>query len=308
MNRSIVKLIVVLVALLALYLIIHSARDVKSRPEPFIKADSSAVDGITISGKQGKVILKKRGNDWLLTEPVEYPAESRFVYELVGKLCAMTIEAKTTDNPEKQAYFQVDTSGVEFTITQGEKTVGRFIIGKMSDSRRHTYCRRVDENSIYLVPGNFTGHTSRKPKDWRNKIIMELPKETLARLDFTYPNSSYSLVLEDTVWTIQEGGKLALADKKIVDRILNALGRFHTYEFLDGDSARMVDFTQPELFLTVTDINGEKTELALRPLESDTEKYYLKKSGVDNTVFVIYKGSASALLQKVEDFKPKEIG
>ncbi|HEX7344932.1 MAG TPA: DUF4340 domain-containing protein, partial [bacterium] len=146
---------------------------------------------------------------------------------------------------------------------------------------------------------------NRKMKDWRDKVIMEVDKETISRMDFQYPQEAFSLVKADSLWRLQSGGTDLPTDKGSVDRMLSSVSRFRTFEFVDGDTVKLVDFSRPEIAVTVTLEGGTTTKLALLPQDKEGNRYLVKKDGVDNTLFVIYKGSANALMKKADDFKEK---
>lgn len=307
MKRSLLIPLLILAALLVVYLIIDSARNVTYQPKAFVDVDTSKIDAVSIHSKDTDILLKRVAGSWRLAEPVDYPAETKMVDDLIGKLGKLEIETLISEDPAKDSLFQVDTSGTQITISAGSDTVARMIMGKPSDNYRHTYCRKVGDKKIYLIKGTFSSQLNRKAKDWRDKAILEMDQERISRIDFQYPKESFSLAKHDTLWYLEVGDKSDQADKKMVDRVLSVLSRFRTYDFVDGDTVNAVDFTVPGFSVTVTTDNGDIYNLAFVPLERDKEanRYLVRKKGVDNTLFVIYKGSANAIMQKAEDFKEK---
>ena len=306
MSRSLLILLGVLVVLLIVYLIVNSARDVTYQPEAFLKIDTTEVSGFSITNEHGTIKLRKSGGIWRLAEPVDYPAEARFVDDLMKKIGAMEIETMISRDPEKASMFEVDTAGVEVAVLAGADTLGQFIVGKMSDNYSNTYCRKIGEDTIYLIRGTFTGQLKRQAKDWRDKVILEMDKALISRLDFQYPRETFSLAKHDTVWALEFKGKEVPAMDKMVDRTLSVISRFRAYDFVDGDSAKMVDFSVPELALTISTEAGDQYRLAFVPQDVEENRYLVRKSGVENTLFVIYKGSANSIMKHAEDFEMKE--
>lgn len=307
MKKSLITLLVVFTVLLIVYFAVKSAKDVTYQPEPFVKMDTARVEGIAINSKGNFVQLRKISGVWQVTEPLQYPAETRLVNDLLGRLKGMDIEDVISEDPGKDSLFQVDASGTEIAITQGADTLGHFIIGKQAANSRHVYARRVNQQKTYLVKGTFAGQFTRKAKDWRSKVILEIPREEIARVDYRTPTGDFALVKQDTIWMLEQGGLTLPTEKPMVDRTLNSISRFRTVDFLDGDSARAIDFSNPEFSFTVTSSQGtQRIDLKMQP--TDSTKYCVKcvkKEGSDNTLFVIYKGSANAVMPKAEDLKEK---
>ena len=306
MKRSQVLSLIALAILIVIYLAVRSARNVTvSQPKPMVKVDTTQVNGLTIRNKTDLISLRKEGGAWRLADPINYPADARFVHDLLGKLANLEIETLISEDPAKDSLFQVDASGTEITIAAGGDTLAKVILGKMSDNGRLTYARRPHENKIYLVRATFGGQINRKTKDWRDKVIMEVDKATISRLDFQYPQETFSLSKEDSLWFLQAGGASLPTDKGSVDRALTSVSRFRTFDFVDGDTVKLVDFSRAEFAMTVTLEGGATTKLALLPQDTEGNRYLVKKEGVDHTLFVIYRGSANALMKKPDDFKEK---
>lgn len=306
MNRTLMILLVALAVLVVLYLVINSARDVTYKPGALYDIDTTKVDGIIITNQNDVIKLRRVSGGWRLAEPIDYPAESRFVSDLMGKMGSLEIEALTTEDPSKDTLYGVDTSGAVVTLLAGSDTLANFIVGKAAENYRHTYCRRVGEDKIYLVRGTFTGQLNRKAKDWRDKVILEIDKDKITRLDFEYPREKFSLVKADTIWILESQGQSNPVDERTLNQTLGALSRFRTFDYVDGDAARAVDFSVPDLALTVTMEGGETYKIALLPQDREKDRYLVRKDGVENTLFVIYKGSANSLMKKFQDYKKKE--
>jgi hypothetical protein len=306
MNRSIIVLLGVLAVLVLAYIIINTARDVTEKPELFFTLDTTRVDGLTIINNHDTINLKKRADGWYLGEPLDYPADARFTSNVMEKLGTMQIETLITEDTTKAAQYEVDTAGVEVEVFQGEESVAHFIIGKTSPSNRHTYCSFVDDDKIYLLQGTFTSQLNRKKKDWRDKVILEIDKVLINRLDFTYPQESFSVIRSDTGWTVEGQGASFVADENLVNRSLQTVSRFRTFDFVDGDTVQVVDYTVPSLILTVNTDIGDTYQFSFVPQDDEAKRYLVKKDGVERTLFVIHQGSANAIMKHPDDFQIKE--
>jgi len=306
MNKSLLTLLAVLVVLLVIWMFIDSTRNVTVEPQAFFDVDTSAVDGFIIKNNNGTIELKKSGGTWRLAQPIDYPAENRFVEDLLKKMDEMTIENLVTHDTDKDSTYGLDTSAVEVTVMSGSKPIADFMVGKTATNGRHTYCRMVGDDAIYRIKGTFTSQLRRQQKDWRDKIILEIDRDAITRLDYVYPKESFSLVKVDTTWQLEIGNSSQATNERNVNQALSLLSKFRTFDFLDGDSARAVDFSKPDLIVTITTDVGDVYKLTLVPQDKDANRYLVKKDGVDNTVFIIYKGTANAMMKMADDFKEVE--
>jgi len=89
MKRSTILLISVAVVLaLAVYFVSRQPGERSlsdSSGEPLVKYDSAAVDKMKIQSKSGTVLLERQGGKWMITSPIQYPANEAAVTSAVGK-------------------------------------------------------------------------------------------------------------------------------------------------------------------------------------------------------------------------------
>ncbi len=305
-NKSILALLGVFIVLLVVYLLVNSARNVTTKPRPFFTVDTTDVDEIQIKSPEGEVVLKRSGSSWRLSSPLDYPAEGNYISSLLTKVKDMTIENLVTTNTDEDTLYGFDSTAIEVSLYGKGKPLAQFIIGKTAENFRHTYCRRSGEDAIYRVKGSFTSYFKRKTKDWRDKKILDLDRDSITRIDYQYPKESFSLVKADTVWTIESGKTTEPAEDRFVRQAVSLVSRFRTFDFVDGDSVKVYDFSKPDLTITIQTDDGSTYEMSLIPKDKEENRYVIKKEGVDNTLFVIYKGTANALMKHKKDFKPVE--
>ncbi|MCX6641412.1 MAG: DUF4340 domain-containing protein [bacterium] len=306
-NKSLIYLFGALVLLLVIYLIVNSARDVTQKSVAFIKADTTKIDGFAIRNQTGAFKLKKSSDQWRVVEPVDYPADPRFTADLISKIASVEMESVVSEDTSKYSQFQVGDSGAELTVFQGSKTVAHLIVGKPTDTRSHTYVRKVGDQKIYLVKGIFTGQLSRQVRDWRDKNVINLEREAVSRLDFTTPKGSFSLVrVDSTRWNILNGELESPAKQTEVDHSLSAVSKLRCFDFVDGDTVKLVDYAQAEGRVTINTTSGEIFKLSLIAQDPEKNRYLIKKDGVDGTLFIVYKGTALALIKNPEDFDPNK--
>jgi hypothetical protein len=308
MNRSLLTLLAAFVVLVGIYLVVKSSRDVTYHPQKFVSIDTARVDAIRLQTPTDKVLLKKKAGEWQVEQPITYPADSRLVRDMLSKLAAMEMETDEplSQDPLRDTVYQVGETGTQVAIAIGTDTVANLIVGKMAPDSRHTFVRRSGNNNIYSVSGLYVSQLNRKVRDWRDKTILDIARDSINRIDLQWPNQTFSLVKVDSLWRM-EGATVSPFDQASVEHLASAFYHFRTLEFLDGDSVRMVDFSRPDFTITVSTTTGKRS-FSLLQVPHDENRFYLKRDDLDNTLFIIYKGTAGVYMKKPEDFKPKPPG
>jgi hypothetical protein len=308
MNRSLLTLLAAFIILVAIYMVVKSSRDVTFHPQKFAPVDTARVDAIRIQTPTDKVLLKKKNGEWQIEQPLTYPADSRLVRDLLSKMSALEMETDEplSQDPVRDTLYQVGETGTQVAMAVGTDTVANFIVGKMAPDSRHTFVRRAGNNNVYSVSGLYVSQLNRKVRDWRDKTVLDIARDSISRIDLQWPNQTFSLIKVDTLWRM-EGASVTPLDQPSVEHLAGAFYHFRTLEFLDGDSVRMVDFSRPDFTITVTTATGKRS-FSLLQFPQDENRFYLKRDDLDATLFIIYKGTAGVYMKRPEDFKPKPPG
>ena len=295
-------LVIIAVVLLVIYLVSQRGTPVKRVADYFVKIDSAAVSKVEIKHEDVELTLEKRGDQWWLTEPVEYPANARFGEDLASKLSDLRIENLISQQTEKQEMFEVtDSQGIRVTVYAGGAPI-TIIMGKVSEGFRHTYMRLADSQDINLVKGVYRSYFTRNVRDWRDKTITKYDKEDLTGFVLTYPNKSMELTKLDTGWVAKIGNEEFAAKQNIVGRLTNLLGSMNCFDFMDTLDTQKYDFSKPDFQLKVTTLADEFT-IKLLPVDEEAQKYVLEKDDA-LTHFLIYQRTAKVLMKEFDEFRP----
>jgi hypothetical protein len=292
-------LLAVLLVLLGVYWLVQSGKPVVEADRPFMAVDSAKVNKLDVVASGESVQLVKQGDNWMMTQPVNYPAASKTVEAAVGKLKDMKKLALVTEKKDRFSEFQVDDSaGTKVTVGDGAKTYTMYV-GKMSPTG-NSYARMDGSDQVWEVGGGNSGMFKRKAKDWRDKTITELSTADMKKFTLVYPGQTITVEKQDTLWNVTDGKSSFVAQKSTMDRLTNMLSRMQTVDF--ADTLPPTAFDSPALDLKVELTTGEPVELKLIPKGEDATQYYVRKTGA-SADFVIYKATADVLMKKLDDFK-----
>ena len=75
--------------------------------------------------------LSKQNDDWVVASMDNYPADSEGISELLSKVAEFKNTQLVSNNPEKQAEFEVDNTGVEAKLMDANGTLlAHLFVGK----------------------------------------------------------------------------------------------------------------------------------------------------------------------------------
>ena len=123
----------------------------------------------------------------------------------------LAVKEIVSSNPEKRSIFQVDSTGTLVKIFQNGQERAAFMIGKQGQSYSETYVHNEQSNDVAVVDGSLAVWFNKAVKDWRDKTILNIPKETITTIAFQYAGESFSLSLHDSVWMIGDSKALCSA-------------------------------------------------------------------------------------------------
>ena len=269
MNKNIYVLLGVFAVLIVIAFFVMNRpgeKDISAANSQFlVDVDSIAVDKIEIKSPTSAVTLEKKGVEWSLSEPVVYRANQSSVTSLIHQAKNLAVKEIVSSNPEKRSIFQVDSAGTLVRIFQNGQEHAAFIIGKQGQSYSETYVQKELSNDVAIVDGSLAVWFNKAVKDWRDKTILNIPKETITAIAFQYAGESFSLSLHDSVWMI--GDSKALFSS--VRSLLSSLSNLEADDFVDS-------VLTPALKITAT-ISVENVQIRFSEVK-DRDKYFAQTS------------------------------
>ncbi len=259
----------------------------------FFDFDSSTVTAVHITSKSDTIILERRGTEWFVGKPLSYKADQQQVHSLVGLLANLRLETVVSSNPEKQSMFQVDSTGTRISLFDGTTSVAGLIIGKVGNAVGETYVRADGSSDVALVQGSLTYIGSRPVRDWRDKTIIEVPKEQIQNVAYQYGDTTFTLTFRDSAWFVDDSP----ADPQVVNGVLASLAHFTAYDFVDMPPE------PPPAIAAAISYNG--VQVRFSHLEN-TELYLVQGSG-STQWYEVQKWRANQVLKRKKDFLHRDV-
>ncbi len=305
MNKSIKILLAVFAVLIAVYFLFFRSGEKVATDKLDAKlfvADSSKIDKIEIVKNNETVMLEKVNNQWKLTKPIDYPADTTNIYLMLKDLKNFTIESVASENPSKFSGYLDSANNSRISTYQEGKLLGTFILGKALTGD-NSYLMKPDDNRI-LLASNLTAALFTKPsKDYRNKFILSIQPFTVNKVSFksTDSNKVDFTVAKDSAGKWNIGGDSV--SSSAMEGFLNILGNLNTDDFKD---TVMTTFPEPTYTVTISG-TGQPTVINLyKEISSDPNAApaYITQVSGDNQLFRLFGALATQLMKKRSDFIP----
>ncbi len=305
MNKSIKILLAVFAILIALYFLFFRSGEKVSTDKLDAKlfvADSSKIDKIEIVKNNETVVLEKVNNQWKLTKPLDYAADTTNIYLMLKDLKNFTIESVASENPAKFNSYLDTVNNSKISTYQEGKLLGTFILGN-TQAGDNSFIKKPEDNRI-LLASNLTAALFTKPsKDYRNKFILSIQPFSVSKVSFKSNDSSKVdfTVSKDSAnkWNI--GGDSV--STSVMEGFLNILANFNTDDFKD---TVMTTFPVPTYSITVN-ATGTPTVINLyKEVSTDPNAApaFITQVTGNNQLFRLFSAVASQLMKKRSDFIP----
>ncbi|MFC1559188.1 DUF4340 domain-containing protein [Gemmatimonadota bacterium] len=313
MSSSTRKLLITFGILLVVTIVWNSLerRRTTSRISSFEDVAIEEVTRIAISGKGNDVTLEQRGGVWLITSPIEYPANQTLVEDLLGKVDELATVNVVSSNPVNHDLFEVGAeTGVLVQLyggREGNRRMMSMFVGKMTSDFNHTFIRRFSEDDVHTASGLLNGYFNKTVSAWQDRTIFALPAESITQLNVIGEEVDYTLAIRgimsespDVPWVIQSEEGLAEADSSKAMAIVRRVAGLSASGFPEPGDLVDADWENPVIRIDGRLVDGSAIELRVCEIPGDSSRYYVRKSG-DETVFLIYRSNLDPVLKQRED-------
>lgn len=175
------------------------SKDLKS----FAIEDTSSIDAITLSDRQGKIVrLVKKNKIWFANDTIL--ARRDLVNNILEVVKRIEVKAPVNKAMKKNVMNQLATGGIQVEVFQDGDLERKFFVGGSTQDGLGTFMLLDNQDEPYIthIPG-FNGYlTVRFITDlskWKDKIIFRYLGDQISMLQIEYPNlpkESFTLRLE----------------------------------------------------------------------------------------------------------------
>ena len=143
--------------------------------------------------------LVKDGEDWRLAAPVEAAASSTAISTALDKLTDLEVVGRAASQAAHHERLEVDEAhGIRVIATTGDDTAVDMWVGAYQTG--NTMVRLEGSDEVLMVRGSIKFAFNKRPRDWRDRAILELTAAEVHEVEFTNSNGH---------WLFRKGGEAA---------------------------------------------------------------------------------------------------
>ena len=260
------------------------------------------VTKIEIIATDGTTTLSKQEENWVVASMDNYPADSEGVAELLTKVGEFKNTQRVSNNPEKQAEFEVDSSGVEAKLMDAnDKLLAHLFVGKTTPGFLSSYVRPADANDVYVAQGYLQSVFNKGTRTWKDRTIFDFNKGNVTELNISSPEEMIELRLDaNGTWQMLKPEASAVNTTE-VDNLLTTLSGLDTDDFAEAqDDLAVYGLDTPESVISAA--LNDSTTATLYIGNEEEGKLYVKRDD-NNTVFRLFKSNVDRLIKKSDTLK-----
>jgi len=328
MNK-LIKPLIVLILLLAVWLVVKFTSRDFSRPDPektlAVQLDEASIKRIEINrGEESVTLLHSATGDWQVkTEYGIKPADKEAVESALANLNGISTTDIVSHNPEKQAEYRVDdANGTKLRVYgEGDALLEELLIGKLGgfetqamavqqgridESRFFTYMRRGGSDRVYKVKGFFAGILGVDAEQWRNRDLMKFEPSEVQQISLTYPEEK--IVLEKDVngsWAMT-APQASSVDSTVVERLAASLSTMRASGFVDSLlPAETLGLGQPDVVVSVKLADGTEQKVSVGNELEDNLFYCAKEH--DDQVYTLARFRLDQFMKRSPDLVKEDV-
>jgi hypothetical protein len=271
----------------------------------FPNFDKEQVAKIEIIATGETTTLSKQEGNWIVASMGNYPADSEGITELLSKIAEFKNTQRVSNNPDKQADFEVDSTGVEAKLMDAnDKLLAHLFVGKTTPGFLSSYVRPANANDVYVAQGYLQSVFDKGTRTWKDRTILNFNKGIVTQLNISSPEETVELRLDaDGTWQMLKPVASAVKQTE-VDSLLTTLSELDTDDFAETpDDLGAYGLDMPQS--TISAVRNDGTTATLHIGNEEEGKLYVKRDDTD-TVFRLFKSNADRLIKKSDTLKAEE--
>lgn len=257
-----------------------------------LKNISSQIDHINIQRGELKYQLVKSNDRWLLASEANTPANQEAIGQLLNALAGLNLDQPFSQNPAKQAGFQVDDKGWRLDLLTGEQKNIGLIVGKYGPAWPSSFVRLENSDNVYLVNVPLTQILEQS--EWQDLVIAQISDSKIQKIEWV---GKMAIEKKDNSWIATQPKSVNIDENKL-QPVLSALANFSA---LSIASEQKSEIEKKVAVLTIK-VSTADQQIVISFWSQNNDQYYAIRQG-DERVFLISKGLFANINQKLEQLK-----
>lgn len=253
--------------------------------------------------KQPAIVLKKQGDKWRLSAPVDAEASQSSVDAVLDRLAELTVTGVAATKKENQERLEVDPAhGIHVIAVGASKPLLDLYVGAAKSGG--TMVRVEGDEKVLSVKGSFRYVFDKEPKEFRKREITELDTAELTAFTVSSDKGSYKFVKNGEAWAQAPGEKpIAKFDGGQAQTIASTAANLRALDFgAPDESVETTGLNSPKAKVVLTKKDNSTIEVAIGKASAKGDDYYVK-TNQSEVVYRLAKFSAERLMPDAKFFE-----
>ncbi len=256
------------------------------------------------SATKEKLVLRKKGSDWMLVAPVYYPAENFLVEGMIQALAFSRRDRRFLLEGKDPGEFGLGKPSIRIVL-QTLKRPGKRTLVFGSETPvvgGGFYAKWKDEDEVFLIPDPLKSSFERSVYSLRRKKLFRVRWDNINSLYAQSGQTQYRLEKKGELWRWVIPPLAPEIPLEKVSDLIYSFQALYIKEFLDGRSAKEKDFglQTPEIRLAVGEEKAPGEEkLAFGARAKGKDALYTVREK-ENLVLLVSEKNLKSLLEHFE--------
>jgi hypothetical protein len=268
-----------------------------------------SIDKIVVKNRESSLTAEKRGEAWWISEPLELAADSEGIKSAAAFLEKMSIKDIASKNKERQSEYGLKDGTERVDVKAFSKGVEllSFAAGKATPDFQGSFILLSgDPDTVYSTDEPLPFLLRKGVKDWRNKFIVDIPKDDLERIQLV--NAKGALDLEKDAqsnWVKKDDPQWKI-DTNRLNQLITAFSRLTWADVADEpDPAVDYGFQKPRAKLSMAAKGKEYVVTVGNELEQPKGNTWIRAEG-DPKLYQVRKPLVERITRDWEYYREGE--
>lgn len=261
MNTKTTLILAVVGAIVALYLFLvdkpwETAEAKKDAPvaKALFEKKPEGIDRVELVMRDGKRAFRKQADGWVMTEPIQAPANEFEVTDVINTISDLKYEkeyrAGDKDRP-KDATSGLDRPAAVVRLLKGDKVEAELAIGSRLPTGKGSYFRLAGTEFVRESGADLSRIFNKRLENYRNKQVVKFDMKDVQRVKVEGAQN-FVLVKSGENWLIESPVR-SRADRTKAENIVRPLSNLYVQDWKEDapSSYKLYQLDPPRLKVTV---------------------------------------------------------
>ncbi len=192
---------------------------------------------------------------WSITSPIQYPAETETINEMVKTIAELQSERSLPDASDHRSDFGLDKPS--FIVTFNSKDVQyQVMLGDENPTQDYFYAEISNGKDVYLVPNTFKDSLTKDLMHYRDKRIIPITQKEIGKLEYQIAASEGSpspivITAKEDQWELVTPMQ-APADRTRINELVSSLEAQEIQSFVSETNESLAQYGLDKPYLSVS--------------------------------------------------------